>query len=326
MANDTLLLLSKAAQRLGAEINRLAPNVDLLIMQEDAGYQLNGQAIADPPEPTLAWMGLDLYQSKCAAEFLAAVSDAPKLRWVQTALAGIEAPIFRQLIERGVRLTNSDAQAPSIADFVLGNVLATLQSFSHLRELQRARRWQPVPFKELGRTRWLVVGFGSIGQELAQRLQGFGATVVGVRRTATQSPYANVVAPDALTAELPKADVVVLACALNDQSRGMVDAEFLAQMRAESILVNVGRGALIVDADLLSALDNDRPAHAILDVFDPEPLPEDNAYWSHPKVLVSSHTSAFGDGMAERGDALFLGNLQRLLAGEPLHKEVTAID
>lgn len=324
MTDQTLLLLEPAFQRIGAQIARCAPELRILTMDDSGSFKLDGTATTSIA-PTIAWMGIDLYTCASSQTFTQSVLQSSALQWVQTALAGVEAPIFKELMDKGVRLSSSDAQAPSIADFVVGSVTAHLQRYAHRRELQAARQWQPFPFRELGRTRWLIVGYGSIGQEVAKRVRGFGAEVVGVRRRPQPDPNARVVTPDALTTELLQADIVVLACSLTDVTRGMVNDAFLRQMKAQSVLVNVGRGALIVDSDLLGALDDGHIEHAILDVFDPEPLPESHRYWDHPSVLLGSHGSSFGDGMSDRGDTLFLNNLERFLAGQSLHKEVHAI-
>ena len=326
MTTHTLLLLESAYQRLGSEIKAQAPDLRILTMDDTGNFALDGSPVAQADiAPSIAWMGLDLFSSKSSATFTEAVLHSDGLQWAQTALAGVDAPMFKQIVDNGTLLSSSDAQAASVADFVVGSVIAHLQRYVHRHELQAARKWQPYPFREVGRTRWLIIGYGSIGQEVAKRVHGFGASIVGVRRQPHDDPWARVTTPDHLPAELPNADIVVLACALTDATRGMVDATFLSQMQRQSILVNVGRGALVVDADLLNALDDGHIEHAVLDVFDPEPLPEADPYWQHPSVLVTSHGSSFGDGMAERGDALFLANLQRFLAGEPLHKEVRAI-
>jgi phosphoglycerate dehydrogenase-like enzyme len=228
------------------------------------------------------------------------------------------------MLDKGIRLSNSDAQAPSIADFVVGNVLANLQRYPERLQAQADRRWQFFEFRELGRTAWLIVGYGNIGREVARRLKGFGASVTGLRRTPAPDEFADRIGTlDDLDAHLSDSDVVLLCCALNDSTRGLVDARFLGRMKPGSILVNVGRGGLVDEPALIAALDDDRLAHVVLDVFATEPLPNDSALWTHPKVLVSSHTSGFGDGLQERGDALFLDNLARYLAGEPLRNEVT---
>ncbi len=101
----------------------------------------------------------------------------------------------------------------------------------------------------------------------------------------------------------------------------MCDAAFFQALKPGAILLNIGRGGLVDEDALKAGLDRDQPAHAVLDVFQTEPLPADSWFWDHPKVRVSAHTSNSGDGNLGRGDALFLENLRRYLAKEPLLNE-----
>jgi phosphoglycerate dehydrogenase-like enzyme len=120
----------------------------------------------------------------------------------------------------------------------------------------------------------------------------------------------------------PEADVVVLACSLNDQTRELADTAFFAAMKPGSILVNVARGGVVDDRALMAALDRGKVATAILDVFDTEPLPADDPLWTHPGVRLTPHTSFAGDGVQGRWDALFLDNIGRFARGEPLERVV----
>jgi phosphoglycerate dehydrogenase-like enzyme len=184
-----------------------------------------------------------------------------------------------------------------------------------------------LPYREAHGTRWLIVGFGAIGQAVAERARPFGAHITGVRRKAGGHPLAEAMAtPDQVKALLPEADVVVLAVPLSPETTNLVDASFLAAMKAGSVLVNVGRGGLVDEVALLAALDRGVPEHALLDVFQQEPLPEGSPFWAHPKVSLTGHASAIGDGLAARGDTLFLENLDRYLTGKPLLNEADPND
>ena len=183
------------------------------------------------------------------------------------------------------------------------------------------------PFREISRTNWLIIGYGPIGQELAKRVKAFGATTAVVRRSPETSDLVDKAGTMAdLETFLPTADVVVLACALNDDTRGFADERFFAALKENAILVNVARGALIDDAAMIAALDRDGFANAVLDVFHQEPLPEDNPMWSHPKVRVTPHTSFAGNGGQARWDQAFLDNVARFVNGEPLDAEVDPKD
>ena len=125
-----------------------------------------------------------------------------------------------------------------------------------------------------------------------------------------------------LATELALADVVILACPLTEQTRGLVDRDFLAAMRPDAVLVNVARGGVVNDDALLAALDHGTIGSAILDVFDPEPLPESSPFWTHENVTVTSHIAGAGAGFLARNDQLFIEQLDDYLAGRPLRLEV----
>jgi phosphoglycerate dehydrogenase-like enzyme len=132
--------------------------------------------------------------------------------------------------------------------------------------------------------------------------------------------------PETIVDHLHRAQVVVLATPANAGTTGLVDADFLAAMRDDAVLINIGRGALVDERALLAALDGGSPAAAVLDVTATEPLPGDDVLWHHPKVTITPHSSAQGDGRHERAADVFVANLARYVAGEALHHEVTSDD
>jgi phosphoglycerate dehydrogenase-like enzyme len=165
----------------------------------------------------------------------------------------------------------------------------------------------------------VIIGFGAIGEGVARRVKAFGATVTGVRRDQAPHPSADAIASlNDLPRLLPEADVVVLACPLTPETRRVANAGFFAAMKEGSVLVNVGRGGLVDEPALLAALDRGAPEHAVLDVFETEPLPADSPFWAHPRVSLTPHNSGATDGQGRRNDELFLENLGRYVRGEPL--------
>jgi phosphoglycerate dehydrogenase-like enzyme len=247
-------------------------------------------------------------------------AEAP--RWTQIMAAGIDNPIFRNILEKGVRLSKSSAQATPIAEYVDAHALSLQVPIQAQAALQAKHEWKATPYRELGHTRWVMVGFGNIGHEIAKRIKPFGVDLTVVRRSAAPDALADrVLAFRDIASILPDADVIVLACALNDETRNMCDEAFFRAMKPGAILINIGRGGLVDEEALKAGLDRDQPGHAVLDVFQTEPLPADSWFWDHPKVRVSAHTSNSGDGNLGRGDELFLENLRRYLAKQPLLNE-----
>ena len=313
------LLTRSAFDRVADHVSALAPDLDVAVLEPDGAITLRGAPLSEADlAPEIWWLSLDAF-GKRGGDYFPRLAASPHARWVQTAFAGLDNPMFKPLAREGLAVTNSSAQAPAIAEYVTIHALSLLHPIAQQAAHQRAREWTPVGFREVGQTRWLIVGFGNIGREIAARAKAFGASVEAVRRSPGAEGLADAVSTLAdLPASLPQADVVVLACALNDETRNLANAEFFAAMKPGAILVNIGRGGLVDEAALRAGLDRDQPGHAVLDVFKTEPLPADAWFWDHPKVRVTPHSSNRGELTGARGDELFLDNLGRYLRGEPL--------
>ncbi|HXC54496.1 MAG TPA: NAD(P)-dependent oxidoreductase [Rhizomicrobium sp.] len=313
------ILMSEAAQaRVADRLAALGGDLDIVTIAADGTIKRAGTAI-DDADPEVFWLSLDLFPSGLIPAFVGHVLRGTRGRWLQSLAAGVDNPAFKTVIAKGIRLTKSSAQAPPIAEYVMAHALSLLHPIARQRLAQQARDWRQVPFHEIGASRWLMLGFGAIGTEIARRLQPFGADLTVVRRHIAPEPLAARVAPTAdLISLLPDADVVVLACALTDETRGIAGPAFFGAMKKGSLLINIARGGLVDEAALRAGLERDQPAQAVLDVFETEPLPKDAWFWDHPKVRVTAHGSNAGDGLAGRSDALFLENLRRYRAGEPL--------
>jgi phosphoglycerate dehydrogenase-like enzyme len=319
-----ILMTKAASERVRGRVATLAPDAQIVTAVTADDYELAGQPIdKDAIDPEVVWLSHDSYASGTLGALSGRLMKAQAPRWTQIMAAGIDNPIFRNILEKGVRLSKSSAQATPIAEYVVAHALSLQVPIGAQAALQARHEWKTTPYRELGHTRWLMAGFGNIGHEIAKRIKPFGVHLTVVRR----SPAADgelvdqVITLKDIGGELPQADVVVLACALNDETRSMCDDAFFRAMRPGAVLINIGRGGLVDEDALKAGLDRDQPAHAVLDVFQTEPLPADSWFWDHPKVRVSAHTSNSGDGNLGRGDDLFLENLRRYLAGEPLLNE-----
>lgn len=232
----------------------------------------------------------------------------PSLRVVQVLSAGTE--WIEPLIPPGVTLCNArGARDTPVAEWVVG---ALLGATSGLLASARDRTWDHAPPAELCDATVVIVGFGSIGAAVRDRLAPFGAKVEAVGRERLSE------LPDLL----PRADAVVVLTPLTDASRGSVDAAFLAAMRDGALLVNAGRGA-VVDTEALLAEVREPRLRAVLDVTDPEPLPEDHELWSAPGILaITPHQSGDSAAADARAAKLAGEQLARYARGEPLNNVV----
>lgn len=323
-----LLIYEPSFRRLAARIGAHGKAVKPVLVRADGVLAEQGRPITlAETRPDAAWMSADVWGSPAFPRFTEAMLAASALTWVQSAAAGLDHPAFAQLVRKGVRLTTSHGQAVGMAEYVLAGVLDHFQRGSERRAAQSEGAWRRLPFREVMGSHWLMIGFGAIGQAVAERGRGFGARITGIRRSQAPHPAADAIAAlEDLPRLLPEADVVVLAAPLTPATRHVANPAFFAAMKPGSVLVNVGRGGLVDERALLSALDKGVPEHVVLDVFETEPLPADSPLWGHPRVSLTPHASGITAGQDLRNDALFLENLRRFLAGEPLANEADPRD
>lgn len=326
-----VLLTETAWQRFGEGMARVAPDARPLRMLDDGSIVMGPEGLgvewADAT-PEVVWATADLFDEGAPLRpFFGFLRRCESLSWLQSPAAGIDAPVFAEVVRRGVRLTNAHVTHIPIAEHVLRSVLAHYQQDHRWRAAQAERAWRRHDFREVHGTTWLVIGVGAIGGAVAERARAFGAAVVGVRRHPRgDEPVDEMIGPDDVATALPRADVVVLSAPSTPETEGMVDAGFLAAMKEASVLVNVGRGSLVDEEALLRALDHGIPEAAVLDVTATEPLPGDSPLWAHPSVVLTPHNAAGGTGRHARLAELFLDNLARYREGRPLHHEVTEAD
>jgi phosphoglycerate dehydrogenase-like enzyme len=246
-----------------------------------------------------------------------AAADA--VRWVHTASAGVDRLTFPDLLASDVVLTNSRGvfDVP-MAEYVTGLVIAMAKDIPGTVAAQAQRTWRHRETERVGGRTAVVVGSGPIGRATAAMLTAVGMRVELVGRRAADGVHPI----DALRGLLPSAEWLVLAAPLTDATRGMLDAAALAALPPGARVINVGRGALVVEDDLVAALSSGRLGGAALDVFEREPLPSDSPLWGLPGVIVSPHMSGDILGWRDELESLFVDNLTRYRAGEPLRNVV----
>ena len=245
---------------------------------------------------------------------------APRLRWVQALGAGVAQLESAGLADAGIVLTTAaGVNATAIAEFVLGRILGEFKGVRALDEAQAQQRWEPLFGQELaGRTLGLI-GLGEINQRVAVRARAFDLDVIALRRSGAPSDLVDeVYAPDGLHRMLGRSDIVVSAVPESAATDGLMDAAAFAAMPHWSMFVNVGRGSLVDEDDLVESLRADHLRAAALDVTRVEPLPPGSPLWDAPRLYLSGHCSSAPDRLFVNLHQLFADNLRRYLAGDEL--------
>jgi phosphoglycerate dehydrogenase-like enzyme len=304
-------------ERYGTAIGAAAPGMPRVILR--AGGRVDG----DVGTVEVVFFSGDCYPAR-AAEFMGPALQATRLRWLHTFSAGVDHPVFRSLLARGVRLTTSSgASASAVAQMAILLMLALARDLPAHVVAQHERRWAPGRGEDLEGKIAGVVGLGPIGLEVARLAGALGMRVVGVRRRPAGDEPCETWPMTRLGELLAMADYAVLALPLTLETRLVVDARALACMRPAARLVNVGRGELVDEAALAAALRAGRIAGAGLDVFESEPLPETSPLWDAPGVIVTPHVAASTPATHHHAAELFVENLGRWVRGEGLRNEVS---
>jgi phosphoglycerate dehydrogenase-like enzyme len=250
-----------------------------------------------------------------SSEVVEVIGEMPALKVIQTQTAGFEnlLPHLRE----GVTLCNArGVHDASTAELAVGLILASYRRLPRAVKNQEHGEW-PSSYQELDdsladRT-VLILGYGSIGEALERRLDGFECDIIRVARRARDGVHPITDLPDLL----PRADVVVLLTPATPETRGMVDAKFLARLKDGALLVNVARG-VVVDTDALLAELTTKRISAAVDVTDPEPLPAGHPLWSAPNILINPHRGGASTAFAPRVARLVRAQLERYVTGVPL--------
>lgn len=256
---------------------------------------------------------------------------ARRLRWIHIPSAGVEESLSPALVDGPIRVTCSRGiSSAAMADHAFGMILAFSRGLA-VAIGERGRGWirerffdaDPMPVELDGRTLG-ILGFGSIGREVAQRGRAFGMRVHALKRNRTAGePLADALfAPAEVEAFLASVDFLVVALPLTPATRGILDERALAALRPSAVLINIARGGLVREDALVRALESGRLAGAALDVFEEEPLPETSPLYRMTNVVLTPHIGGLHPHYLDRATSLFMVNLGRYLKGEPLLHEV----
>jgi phosphoglycerate dehydrogenase-like enzyme len=280
---------------------------------EPLWFASRDEALDLAPQAEIGWF--DFTQPEPMVEV---VKAATSLKWLNSIYAGLDFLPLDLLDKRGVTVTNGvGINAITIAEYTVMLMLAHAKGYRDVVRAQDRHEWlMDSPGKrELAGERVLLLGLGAIGSLVKTRLEAFDMEVVPVRR----SRHENSLAPDEWRGQLGDFDWVVLAVPSTPETVGMIGAEELAAMKNTAVLVNIARGDVVDQAALVSALEDKRIEAALLDVTDPEPLPEDHPLWSLANAQITMHLSGRAQTkMFQRSADRFIENLERWHNGEPV--------
>ncbi|HEY2462250.1 MAG TPA: D-2-hydroxyacid dehydrogenase [Candidatus Acidoferrum sp.] len=257
---------------------------------------------------------------------------AKKLQWIHSTAAGVAQLMYPELRDSGLLVTNtSGIFSVPMAEHTMGLLLALARNFPYSVRFQDQSQWnqqklwdQPQHLTELNGKLLLIVGFGSIGQELARRARAFDMRVWGVTRSGRgDTTHAEKIVPASeLLKVLPQADYIVLAAPETPETRHLIAAPQIAKMKRGAGLINVGRGSLLDESALLAALNSGALAGAALDVAATEPLPSDSPLWTAPNLLITPHISGVSDRLWQRQTERLMDLLERWFAGQEMIHQV----
>jgi len=313
---------------LGAHLSReQVARVQAVDGVQVARIAADGQIHGDADEGVLQAAEVLLLGAVPASVLDHVVDRAPRLRWIHSASAGVDGIATPLVRERRITVTNARGVfSRPIAEYVVMMSLAIARRLPQLLELQRERTWQPLRGRELSELTIGIVGYGSIGREVARLLEPFACRILATRRRPEMgtdgAENVELYGLEDLDEVLRRSDIAVVAAPLTDETAGLIGAEQLGQMRESAWLINIARGRLIDEAALRRALESGWIGGAVLDVFSEEPLHPESPLYGTPNLIITPHTSWASDQVVERSVDLFVENLRRDRAGEPLRNLV----
>jgi phosphoglycerate dehydrogenase-like enzyme len=260
------------------------------------------------------------------------LKDAKKLKWIHSTAAGVAQLMYPELRDSGILVTNpSGIFSVPMAEHTMGLLLALARNFPDSVRQQDHTHWsqqelwdKPQHLTEINGKVLLIVGYGSIGREVAKRARAFEMRVWGVTRSGEgdRTHAEKISAAAKLREALPEADYVLIAAPETAETRHLMGATEIAKMKRGARLINVGRGSLLDEAALLRALESGALGGAAIDVAKLEPLPAESPLWKAPNLLITPHTSGVSDRLWDRQAGVLLELLERWFDGRELFNRV----
>ena len=252
---------------------------------------------------------------------------APQLTWIQSLTGGCEQWLASPDLPRHVPLCCArGTHRVQMTEHILAALFVLSKDMPGIVRDQAVRRWRRRVNPVLAGTTLGILGLGAIGGEVAKKAAALDMRVIGTRRTpAPMDGVAKVYGPDGIDTVLAESDHVLLLLPSTSSTRGIMDVKRLARMKPGAVLLNFGRGDLVVDADLVDAVQRRTIAGAVLDVYRTEPLPAEHPFWTTDGILVLPHVGGLHPGRDAIVADLFVDNLRRSLTGQPLREVVDPV-
>lgn len=308
MAVLTIVVLNPLADRHKEIIKAAEPNVQIITCDaaQAPEYMPDCHILA-----TWGWLDTrHLYQA------------APHLEWIHALSAGVEKLLFPEMQAADTLLTNSKGiHGIPVSEHVLAMMLAFSRGLNLSIHNQAAKHWQRVKTGELHEHTLAIVGLGAIGREIAKKAKALGMTVLASKREMTTELFVDKLYPateDSLLDMLSQADYAVIAVPLTEITENLIGLQQFQAMKPSAYFFNISRGAIVNEADLITALEQKLIGGAGLDVFAQEPLPESNPLWTMPNVIITPHIAALSPAYLDRAVKLFADNLSRFVQGRDM--------
>jgi len=294
-----------------AEIREIAPELDLEVLDSNTDYS---QALKNS-EIVFGWPKTEL------------IKKAENLKWLHLPSAGVDRYANKEIYQnKDIILTNSSGvYGKPIAEHVFAMIMAHNRNLIDYAYNKKEKKWQREnKIKDFFDSTVGILGFGDIGSTIARRAKAWGATVLALKRTMTESPdyVDHIYLNKDLDKLLKRSDYLILTLPGTPETENMITVRELKIMKDSAFIVNIGRGSLIKQADLVKALTENLIAGAGLDVTDPEPLPEESKLWELENVILTPHTAGFSPTNDQRRFEIFKNNLKRYLAEKELLNQV----
>ncbi|MBU7018418.1 MAG: D-2-hydroxyacid dehydrogenase [Theionarchaea archaeon] len=248
------------------------------------------------------------------------LKKAKRLKWVHALAAGVDRLLFPEFVESDIILTNSSGVHPiPISEHVLGMMLMFSRKLHESMRNQLQKEWlRPDPDELYGKTLG-IIGFGSIGERIGELGKCMGMYVIGLKKNISTTDKAHeIVPPEKLENLLSRSDFVIISLPLTKETENLFKTEEFHTMKDTSYIINISRGKIICENDLIQALENREIAGAGLDVFEEEPLPDTSPLWEMDNVILTPHYAGSTPEYFNRAIDIFCRNLAHFLRGEPL--------